>query len=77
MNTNSDHESFFSSLERALPAVFSREEAARHMGGLLRAKTLSNLDAAGKGPKKVRIGKKKVAYEKHSFMKWVRQYSGL
>lgn len=40
----------FEQLERNLPPVFSREEAARQMGGLIKAKTLSNLDATGSGP---------------------------
>lgn len=74
MSTFTDNEFFFRSLERNLPAVFCREEAARQMGGILRAKTLANLDAAGRGPTKVRIGKK-IGYEKHSFLRWLREYS--
>ena len=75
MKSKNYREIFFSKLEQALPAVFSREEAARHLGGILRAKTLSNIDANGNGPVvKVRIGKK-IGYEKHSFIRWLRQYN--
>lgn len=59
------------SLKATLPPVFSREEAARQLGGLICAKTLSNLDALGKGPSvKLRVGKK-VAYERDNFLKWL------
>lgn len=60
-----------SSLRDSLPAVFTREEAARQLGGLLSAKTLANMDAHGTGPTlKQRIGKK-VAYERESFLVWL------
>ena len=65
---------FFEQLEKNLPPVFSREEAARQMGGLIRAKTLSNLDATGEGPRvKIRI-RKKVCYERRSFLQWLKQH---
>ena len=35
---------FFTNLKSALPPVFTREEAAKHLGGLLSAKTLNNID---------------------------------
>lgn len=60
-----------SSLRESLPAIFTREEAARQLGGLLCAKTLANMDAHGIGPTvKQRIGKK-VAYERESFLSWL------
>ena len=74
MSTYTDYESFFRTLERNLPGVFSREEASRQMGGILRAKTLSNLDAAGRGPSRIRIGKK-VCYERRSFLQWLKAYA--
>lgn len=40
-----------SSLRASLPAIFTREEAARQLGGLLCAKTLANMDAHGIGPR--------------------------
>lgn len=67
-------ELFFTRLESSLPPVFTREEAARHMGGLLSAKTLNNIDYRGEGPEvRVRVGKK-VGYERETFVQWLRQY---
>jgi len=65
---------FFDQLKSSLPPVFSREEAAQHLGGILRANTLRNIDLRGEGPSiKVRIGKK-VAYERDDFVAWLRRY---
>lgn len=64
---------FFDALEKELPPVFTRDVASRCMGGLLSPKSMSNADAMGIGPSvRVRIGKK-VAYERASFMTWLRQ----
>lgn len=64
---------FFDALEKELPPVFTRDVASKCMGGLLAPKTMSNADAMGTGPSvRVRIGKK-VAYERTSFMTWLRQ----
>lgn len=74
MRDSASEATFFEQLEKNLPPVFSREEAARQLGGLVRAKTLSNLDAAGQGPRvKIRI-RKKVCYERRSFLQWLRQH---
>lgn len=65
-------EAFFTALTQELPPVFSRETASRLMGGILTPKTLSNIDGLGNGPSvKVRLGKK-IGYEKHSFIEWLR-----
>ena len=50
MSNYTSETTVFEQLEKNLPPIFSREEAARQMGGLIRAKTLSNLDATGNGP---------------------------
>ena len=64
---------FFDALEKELPPVFTRNVASKCMGGLLSAKTMSNADAMGVGPSvRVRVGKK-IAYERTSFMTWLRQ----
>jgi len=64
---------FFDALEKELPPVFTRDAASKCMGGLLSAKTMSNADAMGMGPSvRVRVGKK-IAYERTSFMTWLRQ----
>ena len=65
---------FFTNLKSALPSVFTREEAAKHLGGLLSAKTLNNIDYMGEGPEvRVRVGKK-IGYERETFVQWLRQY---
>lgn len=59
------------SLRESLPAVFTRDVAAKHLGGLLTAKTLANYDARGVGPcVKERIGKK-VLYQREDFLGWI------
>ena len=64
---------FFDALEKELPPVFTRDVASKGMGGLLTPKTMSNADALGTGPSvRVRLGKK-IAYERASFMHWLRQ----
>lgn len=71
----SDYErgQLFKKLENSLPAVFSRQEAAKQLGYAISAKTLSNLDAKGLGPsQKLRIGGK-VVYEKESFLDWLKE----
>jgi len=65
----------FSKLRQSLPPIFSREEAAKHLGGIFRASTLRNIDMRGEGPKlKVRIGKK-IAYERDDFIDWLQRYN--
>jgi hypothetical protein len=64
---------FYRAIEAALPPVFTRQTASQVMGGLISAKTFSNLDALHQGPPvKAKIGPK-VAYERESFMRWLRQ----
>lgn len=66
-----NHATIIDTLKTSLPPVFSRKEAVKHLGGIICAKTLSNLDASGKGPKmKLKVGKK-VAYEREDFLKWL------
>jgi hypothetical protein len=63
---------FFEAIEQALPTVFSRQVAAKAVGGLISAKSFSNLDARLEGPPvKVRVGGK-VGYERESFMQWLK-----
>ncbi len=62
---------FFIAIEQALPPVFSRKKAAEVLGGLISAKTLSNLDALRVGPPRIRNGSK-VGYDRASFMLWLR-----
>lgn len=71
--SDTDKEQLFKKLENTLPAVFSRQEAARQLGYAISAKTLANLDAKGLGPsQKLHIGGK-VAYEKENFLEWLKE----
>lgn len=66
-------DSFFEAIERELPPVFSRRTASQAIGGLVSSKTFSNLDALRQGPPtRVRMGNR-VAYERESFMDWLRE----
>jgi hypothetical protein len=68
------HEIAYEHLQRVLPPIFSREEAARLTGGLFTANSLRNLDSKNKGPMlKEKIGKK-ICYEKDSFLRWLMTY---
>lgn len=72
VQSDTQKEQLFKKLENTLPTVFSRQEAAKQLGYAISAKTLSNLDAKGLGPKqKLYIGGK-VAYEKENFLEWLK-----
>lgn len=59
-------------IEKQLPPVFDRHTASKILGGILTPKTLSNADTSGTGPSvKVKIGKK-IAYERDSFIEWLK-----
>jgi len=65
--------SIIEDLRKELPPIFTRQTASRMIGGIFSAKTLSNLDAAGKGPGiKQHIGKKAV-YGKEDFLIWLQE----
>lgn len=54
-----------------LPPLVTRQELERLTGGLIKARTLANLDCNGKGPlQKIRIGKK-VVYGRDAVLKWL------
>lgn len=58
-------------LRMELPPTFSRQFVASRLGGLISAKTLSNLDAKNEGPSnKITLGRK-VAYERDDFLDWL------
>ena len=63
---------FFDVIEKELPSVFTRQHAAKVLGGIVSPKTLANLDSLNQGPSvRVRVGSK-VGYEKESFMRWLK-----
>ena len=68
---------FLDGLRELLPPIFSRETASKMIGGIFTPKTLSNFDAAGRGPrKKIKIGKR-VAYQKDDFLDWLQNRIGV
>ena len=63
---------FIEELRNELPIIFTRETACKLLGGIFTPRTLSNFDAAGKGPRgKQHIGRK-VAYSRDEFVDWLR-----
>lgn len=68
-----EKEQLFKKLENSLPAVFSRQEAAKQLGYAISAKTLSNLDAKGLGPSQKHYIGGKVVYEKEDFLTWLKE----
>lgn len=45
-------------IEQSLPPFFSRDEAAKHLSGILTKKSLANLECSGRGvPVKAKICK--------------------
>ena len=73
METESCHENFtemvLHKLRENLPAVFSRREVQRLLGGAIAPGTLANL---GKDGPRYFIINKNAVYEKDSFLEWLR-----
>lgn len=68
---------FLDGLRKLLPPIFTRETASKMIGGIFSPRTLSNFDAAGRGPRrKIKIGKR-VAYEKEDFLEWLQGMMGM
>ena len=51
--------------------IVARSAVPLFTGGLLGAKSLANLDCAGRGPTRIRIGRK-IGYPKKDFAAWLR-----
>jgi hypothetical protein len=61
-------------LDDELQPFFSRADISKALGGILKARTLKNMDTQGKGPSvRMKIGNK-IAYEKTSFIEWFKKY---
>lgn len=73
METESCHENFtemvLHKLRERLPAVFSRREVQKLLGGAIAPGTLANL---GKDGPRYLIISKNAVYEKDSFLDWLR-----
>lgn len=66
MSTRSD----LSFLSDKLPPLISRSSIESLLGGIISSKHLANLDCLGKGPKRIRIGRK-VAYKTSDLLEWL------
>ncbi|MDR1920257.1 MAG: hypothetical protein LBS31_00710 [Candidatus Adiutrix sp.] len=64
---------FLGVLAETLPPVFTRKEAAKHLGGLFTPAGLANLDSEGQGPGGLLVGKA-IAYRRDRFLNWLEDY---
>jgi hypothetical protein len=59
-------------LEKELPVIFGRTEIRRLLGGVLSPGHLANLDSRGEGPPRIRIGARRVGYQRGPFIEWLK-----
>lgn len=57
-------------LAEKLPPLISRNRVEELLGGIISSKTLANLDSMGKGPNRIRIGRK-IAYLTDDLLDWL------
>jgi hypothetical protein len=65
-----DLKTVLDALEKRLPEVFGRSAVNELMPGIITDKTLANLEYLNQGPPLLKIGFKKVVYEKRTFLEW-------
>lgn len=58
-------------LQETLPPVIARNKIAFFLGGLLSKGYMQNLDSEGKGPKRIKIGKR-CGYLREDLIEWLR-----
>ena len=58
-------------LQETLPPVISRNKISYYLGGLLSVGYMQNLDSEGKGPKRIKIGKR-CGYVREDLIDWLR-----
>jgi len=58
-------------LQETLPPVISRNKISYYLGGLLSVGYMQNLDSEGKGPKRIKIGKR-CGYLREDLIEWLR-----
>lgn len=65
----------FQTMKKAWPSsIVARSEVGRFSGGILTPGNLANLDCLGKGPERIRIGRK-VAYPVDALVDWLKEKS--
>ncbi len=50
--------------------IIARTEIKKFTGGMINEKYQANLDSAGKGPERIRIGRK-IGYPKYPYVAWL------
>ncbi len=66
----------FEQMEEKWPsAIVSRSEIKAFTGGVISGSYLANLDAAGEGPPRVKVGRQKWGYPVKSLVVWLRDRS--
>lgn len=69
---NPDHkQEFIRALADELPPFIARTDVERHLGGIVKGKTLSNADARGEGPEVAYAVGRKVVYSRESLLQWL------
>lgn len=72
---HTSHETNLSSLAQKWPsAIVSRSQVGVFTGGLINPRTLANQDALGKGPERIRVGRK-IAYRADVLCRWLEEKS--
>nr|WP_287412318.1 hypothetical protein [Pseudodesulfovibrio sp.] len=61
-------------LSAKLPPIISRDKIEKHLGGIISAKRIANLDSEGSGPPRIRIGRK-IAYQTDLLLAWLKERS--
>ena len=61
-----------STLRDKLPPVVSRSQIDRYLGGLISCGYLQNLDSEGKGPRRIRLGRK-IGYLREDLIAWLEE----
>ena len=63
-----------STLSDHLPPIIARNKIDRYLGGLISRGYLENLDSQGKGPRRIRLGRR-VGYLREDLISWLESRS--
>lgn len=60
----------FANLLTNLPPIIARHDIGKYLGGLVSKGYLQNLDSEGRGPQRIKIGRK-VGYTREALVEWL------
>lgn len=60
----------FQNLLKSLPPIIARHDIEKYLGGLISKGYLQNLDCEGKGPARIKCGRK-VGYTREALVEWL------